>query len=146
MADLKELAIAKWRLSKWIFALDCDKKLAAESSLRTIDEFLFEQGITIIDLTGKQYDSGLAVEIIYCESENTNSEKTLITEMISPIILENGTVVKSGQVVISQSFKFEKKSPSPKKSYVKKETITKNKAEKKPSKSSSKKLKEEQNG
>ena len=61
MSNIKEVAIAYWRLQKWIASVDVDRKIAAESSLRTLKDFLKENDVEVIDLTGKQYDPGLSV-------------------------------------------------------------------------------------
>ena len=39
MSNIKEVAIAYWRLQKWIASVDVDRKIAAESSLRTLKIF-----------------------------------------------------------------------------------------------------------
>ncbi len=112
MADIKSLAVAKWRLQKWLEHTDVPKKLPAESSLRAIEEYLNENDVTILDLSGQEYDSGLAVDVAFCENEKDRSRKKpcIITEMLSPVIMINGEVAKRGQVVISK--------PAPKKSSV----------------------------
>lgn len=113
MADLKSLAVAKWRLEKWLENAEVEKKLPAESSLRVIDEYLTEQNITIVDLTGYEYDPGLAVDVVCVEAPKSRSRKpSMITEMLSPIVLINGEVSLRGQVIISKPFSVKKKIPS----------------------------------
>lgn len=104
MADMIELAIAYWRLSKWIDECDSSRKLPAQSSLRIISEFLCSQGISITDMTGTKYDPGFCIEIIHIEKPDLRTDTPLITEMLCPIIMKNGTVVRTGQAVLSNSY------------------------------------------
>jgi len=102
--NLKEAAIAYWRLQKWVSSVDVDRKIAAESSLRTLKDFLKENDVEVIDLSGKQYDPGLSVEVLFFEDEDTDSENIpTIVEMIQPIIIQKGSVIEFGQVVIAKN-------------------------------------------
>ena len=104
MNKIIDLSIAYWRLEKWVCAVSVERKMAAESSLRTIKEFLDENKVTVIDLTGQPYDQGLSVEVMYYEDEDSEDDKTpVITEMMSPIIIQDGNVIKFGQVVIAKN-------------------------------------------
>lgn len=104
MNKIIDLSIAYWRLEKWVCAAPVERKMAAESSLRTIREFLDENKVKVIDLTGQPYDQGLSVEVMYYEDEDSEDDKTpVITEMMSPIIIQDGNVIKFGQVVIAKN-------------------------------------------
>ena len=61
-------------------------------------------------MTGQEYDSGLAVEVVFCENPDDISDNTppIILEMLAPVVLKNGEVVSSGQVVISKPFNIQK--------------------------------------
>lgn len=102
MEKIKDVAIAFWRLEKWINTANVDKKAAAESSLRSIKRFLDENSIEIEDLTGETYDSGLAVEIVYSEDDDGSNPDGVakITQMVKPIILQSGSVIQFGQAII----------------------------------------------
>ena len=39
-ADIKELAVAAWRLEKWLDNLVADRKMAAKSALRSIKKYI----------------------------------------------------------------------------------------------------------
>ena len=39
-ADIKELAVAAWRLEKWLDNLVVDRKMAAKSALRSIKKYI----------------------------------------------------------------------------------------------------------
>jgi len=115
MSDIKSLAVAKWRLEKWLDKADIDKKLPAESSIRVISEYLEEQGIKIIDPSGQEYDTGLAVDVVCVEDTESKSRKpSVITEVMAPIVLENDEVISRGQVVISKPYTVRKKPVKPK--------------------------------
>lgn len=76
MNNIIDLAIAYWRLEKWVAAAPVERKMAAESSLRIFQEFLDENKLKVIDLTGQPYDQGLSVEIMYYEDEDSDDDKT----------------------------------------------------------------------
>jgi len=147
MTDLKELAVAYWRLKKWVIECNAEKKLPAESSLRVIEEFLCENKITALDLTNQIYDAGLAVEIIYCENPDATCTNPIITEMLRPIILQDGVVILIGQIVISQPLMItENKTKANTKKSTTKASTKKDEVPKKPRKASSKKKEDDKNG
>lgn len=106
MGKIIDLSIAYWRLNKWVESAPIERKIAAENSLRTIKSYLDENNITVVDLTGQPYDPGLSVDIVYNENEDSSSENNLlVSEMMSPIIIQDGTVIQFGQVVVSNKTK-----------------------------------------
>ncbi len=110
MSDIKSLAVAKWRLEKWLKKADVDKKLPAESSIRVIGEYLDEQGIRIIDPLEQEYDAGLAVDVICVDNPACKSRRpSVITEVMAPIVIEHDEVISRGQVVISKPYTVKKK-------------------------------------
>ena len=102
MRDIKDVAVACWRLEKWVDKTNVEKKMAAKSALRILNEYLLENGIEIRDLTGERFSSGLSVEVIGNESEETDAEKLIIRETIKPVLLENGSVIQAGQVILAK--------------------------------------------
>ena len=103
MSNIKEVAIACWRLQKWLSSVDVERKIAAESSLRALKDFLSVNNVEVVDLTGEQYDPGLSVEVLFFEDEDSDSENIpTIIEMTQPIIIQNSTVIEFGQVVIAK--------------------------------------------
>ena len=90
-ADIKELAVATWRLEKWVDNLNCERKMAAKSALRSIKKYLTVSGIEIRDPMGSKFDPGLAVEVVNNESEDADNEDDLIIiETLSPYLYQNG--------------------------------------------------------
>jgi hypothetical protein len=104
LAALIELAIESWRLEQWLAAVPPEK---ADSKLRHIarrfQKFLSERELAALDLTGQKYQPGMAVEVIEAlEDRSLGEHEKLIAEMVEPIILWRGQVVKFGQIVIRQ--------------------------------------------
>ena len=103
MNNIIDLAVAYWRLEKWVANATVEKKMAANSSLRTMKRFLDANGIEIRDLTGQAFDYGMNLKVIHSDMpENDPTAKPIISEMIKPMVLQNGSV-------ISMPFKNESK-------------------------------------
>lgn len=111
--DLSELAVATWRLEKWISAVEVERKMAAKSSLRAIKGFLEKCSVEYHDITGSQFDYGLAVSVINNESDEQDEEKLIISEMVKPIILFQGTVIQHGQVILGKKADAPEETVSP---------------------------------
>lgn len=105
MADITEIAVAAWRLEKWLDNVNVERKMAAKSALRAIKKYLSENNIEVIDLTGSKFDVGLAVSVVNNESDETDEDKLIISEMVKPIIKENGAVIQYGQVILGDEVK-----------------------------------------
>jgi hypothetical protein len=101
VTQIKDVAVAAWRLEKWLAVAVVEKKMPARSAIRTIKSFLLENGVEVQDLTGTKFDSGLNVDVINNEAPDASDEDLVITEMIKPIVLQNGAVVSRGSVIIS---------------------------------------------
>jgi hypothetical protein len=104
LASLIELAIESWRLDAWIAALPPEK---AASKLRHVarrlQKFLSERELSALDLTGRNYEPGMSLEVLEAlEDERLGEHESLIDEMVEPIILWRGRVVKYGRVVVRQ--------------------------------------------
>lgn len=111
-ADIKELAVATWRLEKWVDNLNYDRKMAAKSALRSIKKFLSASGIEIRDPLGSKFDPGLAVEVVNNESEETSNEEDLIIiETLSPYLYQNGELIQHARVIIGTALKENRESP-----------------------------------
>ena len=105
MADITEIAVAAWRLEKWLDNVNVERKMAAKSALRSIKKYLQEKEIEVVDLTGAKFDVGLAITVVNNESEETDEDKLLIREMVKPIIKEKGAVIQYGQVILGDEVK-----------------------------------------
>lgn len=101
---LIELAIESWRLEDWLAGLPPEK---AASKLRHVarrlQKFLIERELSALDLTGRKYEPGMAVEVLeVLADENLRAGEKLIVEMVAPIVSWRGRVVRHGQIVIGQ--------------------------------------------
>lgn len=105
MADITEIAVAAWRLEKWLDNVNVERKMAAKSALRSIKRYLQQNEIEVMDLTGSQFDVGLAVSVVNNESDETDEDKLIIREMVKPIIKERGAVIQYGQVILGDEVK-----------------------------------------
>lgn len=101
---LVELAIEQWRLERWIAQSELGASGApARYAIRRIGEFLKQQGVETVDLTGQRYEPGLALEVLGTVAQtNLSQEATLIHETVAPICLVHGKVVQHGQVIIAK--------------------------------------------
>ncbi|HEY0100660.1 MAG TPA: hypothetical protein VGB76_17065 [Pyrinomonadaceae bacterium] len=102
--SLVELAIESWRLEQWLAGLPPEKGASKLRHIaRRLQKFLTERELAALDVTGQKYEPGMAVEVLeVLTGENLRAEEKLIVEMVSPIILWRGRVVRHGQIVVGQ--------------------------------------------
>ena len=99
-ADIKELAIAAWRLEKWLNNLNSDRKMAAKSALRSIKKYITASGVEVKDPVGSKFDPGLAVEVVNNEAEDVPEEELIIIETLAPYVYQDGELVQHARVII----------------------------------------------
>lgn len=104
-ADIRELAIAAWRLEKWLDNLKAERKVAAKSALRSIKKYIADSGVEIKDPLGSRFDPGLAVEVLNNEAEDTPEEDLIIIETVSPYVYLNGELIQHARVIIGAEVK-----------------------------------------
>jgi hypothetical protein len=102
LASLVELAIEGWRLDGWLAALPPETVASKLRHVaRRLQKFLSERELSVLDLTGKRYEPGMSVEVLEAvEDERLGAHERMIDEMVEPIILWRGRVVKYGRVVV----------------------------------------------
>jgi hypothetical protein len=102
---LVELAIESWRLEHWLAGLPPEKVASKLRHVaRRLQKFLTERELAALDLTGQKYEPGMAVEVLeVLTDESLRAREKLIAEMVAPIILWRGRVVRHGQIVIGQA-------------------------------------------
>ena len=108
-ADISELAVATWRLEKWLEKLNSDRKMAARSSLRLIKKYLADSEVEIKDPTGAKFDPGLALEVVNNEAEEVDENQLKIIETIIPYVYQRGNLIQRAKVIIGINDKNEMK-------------------------------------
>lgn len=103
------LAIEVWRL--WHTAKKMkghENAINLSYSVGKMRQLLERQGCSFIDLTGKIYDAGMAVDVIDTEGDCAGKVMDLfIKEMVAPIILFGDTILIHGQVILERRAKTE---------------------------------------
>lgn len=104
LSSLAELAVEWWRLDRWANGAH-DSAPHARHVARRLGKFLSEHGLEVLDITGRAYEPGLAVEVVDAfDDARLPTGSQLIDETVAPIVLLRGTVVRHGQVVIRRNF------------------------------------------
>lgn len=104
-ADIKELAVAAWRLEKWLNNLNADRKMAAKSALRSIKKYISASGVEVKDPLGSKFDPGLAVEVVNSEAEEAPEEELIIVETLAPYVYQDGELIQYARVIIGTAVK-----------------------------------------
>jgi hypothetical protein len=104
LASLIELAIEGWRLDGWLAAQPPDRVAPKLRHVaRRLQKFLHERELSVLDLAGRRYEPGMSVEVLEAVADDRlGKDERLIDEMVEPIILWRGRVVKYGRVVVRQ--------------------------------------------
>jgi hypothetical protein len=106
--NIAELAVAAWRLERWLDNLNAERKMAAKKSLREIKKYIEALEIEIVDPLGWRFDPGLAVEVVNNEAEDVAEEELIIVQTNSPIIKQAGAVIQYGKIILGQDIKEQK--------------------------------------
>jgi len=102
LSALAELAIDSWRLQRWALASGFEKdRVVARQASRTLMNFLAALGVETRDLAGQPYDPGLAVDVV--DSEGDAGAPARIEVMLTPIVLRNGQLIRTGQVAVRRA-------------------------------------------
>jgi len=105
MASLIDLAVDAWRLECWLSGLDGGQSAAPGRFVaRQINAFLHRFELETVDLTGQRYEPGLAVELLgNVQDETVPADVVIVDEMVTPLCLWRGKVVRLGQLVTRSS-------------------------------------------
>ena len=96
------LALEIWRMWSSVKS-DSPNSGGQHDSVRKLMEVMEEAGCKFVDLTGQAYDAGLAVDILDTEVDRDQLVSALIVkEMVSPVVIWQGSVVHFGQVIVSK--------------------------------------------
>ncbi len=109
--SLVDLALETWRFRQTaercllgMNPLDAERfSNGFEWYLRTVQVVLNEAGLSVVDLTGKPYDQGMAVTPLNLEDFYMEADLPLtVAQMVEPIIIENGSVRRVGSVLLRE--------------------------------------------
>ena len=103
LSSLAELAVECWRLERWAGGEEVNAPQARRVA-RRLGKFLSDNGLEVLDMTGRAYEPGLAVEVLDAYNDSTLAPGAqVVDETVSPIVLWRGSVVRHGQVVVKTS-------------------------------------------
>jgi hypothetical protein len=104
LSSLAELAVEWWRLERWAGAAE-ESSPQARHAARRLGRFLSEHGLEVLDVTGRPFEPGLAVEVLDAfEDETLPAGSQVVDETVAPVVLYQGAVVRHGQVVVRRNF------------------------------------------
>jgi hypothetical protein len=105
LSSLVELAVEWWRLDRWANGPRADGEAAhARHVARRLGKFLDERGLSVLDLTGRPHDDGLAAEVLdVIHDAGLPRGSALVDETVSPLVLWRGAVVRHGHVIIRRN-------------------------------------------
>jgi hypothetical protein len=92
-------------LGQYIESLgDKPEAVSLRYSLRQLSRVLDELEVTIIDLTGSPYDSGMIQEVVeVIDDVALAAGKQLIAETISPTVTVKRSIAQTGQITLRRS-------------------------------------------
>ena len=100
LSSLAELAVEWWRLERWAGGSE-ESSPQARHAARRLGRFLSEQGLEVLDVTGRPYEPGLAVEVLDAfEDARLPQGSQVVDETVAPVVLYHGSVVRHGQVIV----------------------------------------------
>jgi hypothetical protein len=103
LSSLAELAVEWWRLERWAGAAE-DSSPQARHAARRLGRFLNEHGLEVLDVTGRAYEPGLAVEVLDAfEDAGLPAGSQVVDETVAPVVLYRGAVVRHGQVIVRRN-------------------------------------------
>ncbi len=103
LSSLAELAVEWWRLGRWA-GEGLDSSPQARHVARRLGKFLGELGLEVLDVTGREYEPGLAVEVLDAfEDTRLPVGSQVIDETVAPVVLFRGAVVRHGQIILRRN-------------------------------------------
>ena len=103
LSSLAELAVECWRLERWA-GDPSESPPQARHVARRMKSFLGAHGLEVIDVTGRAYEPGLAVEVLDAfEDPRLPAGSQVVDETVEPVVLHRGAVVRHGQVIVRRN-------------------------------------------
>ena len=103
LSSLTDLAVEWWRLERWAGAAD-ESSPQARHAARRLGRFLADHGLEVLDVTGRPYEPGLAVEVLDAfEDARLPQGSQVVDETVAPVVLYRGAVIRHGQVIVRRN-------------------------------------------
>lgn len=103
LSALAELAVEWWRLDRWANGAE-GAGAHARHVARRLAKFLSDHGLEVLDVAGRAYEPGLAVEVLDAiRDARLPAGSQVVDETVAPVVLFRGTVVRHGQVVVRKN-------------------------------------------
>lgn len=96
---LADMAVEVWRLRAWCSTRDDAETIAVRHATGRLERWLSSHGVESIDMTGQPYEAGLSVQVVDTIHSETPTGPPHVAEMVAPLILWNGHVIRDGLVV-----------------------------------------------
>jgi hypothetical protein len=98
-----KFAIEIWRIRNLIEPIQESKFSIIRHSVLNVFYLLEKEGISFVELKNQKYDAGMAIEVIDVEENPKRLEgSSIIKEVIEPLILLNGQIIKQGRVILEK--------------------------------------------
>lgn len=102
LSSLAELAVEWWRLGRRADPEETSPQ--ARHVARRLGKFLSDLGLEVLDVTGRAYEPGLAVEVLDAfDDPRLPAGSEVIAETVAPVVLFRGAVVRHGQVIVRRN-------------------------------------------
>lgn len=102
LSALAELAVEWWRLGRRAGPEEGSPQ--ARHAARRLGKFLTDLGLEVLDVTGRAYEPGLAVEVLDAfEDARLAAGAQVVDETVAPVVLFRGAVVRHGQVIVKRN-------------------------------------------
>lgn len=103
LSSLADLAVEWWRLERWAVGSE-ESSPQARHAARRLGRFLSEHGLEVLDVTGRPYEPGLAVEVLDAFADPSLPRGSqVVDETVAPVVLFRGAVVRHGQVIVRRN-------------------------------------------
>lgn len=98
---LVDLAIYTWRLDTWLAQQTLTSATVPRYVVRGLNKFLDQCNVSALDITGTEFDPGLACDVVdSIEVDTLPPGSSIIGETVSPIVNINGKLARHGQIVL----------------------------------------------
>ncbi len=99
---LVDLAIYTWRLDAWLSQQpNASSSTVPRYVIRGLNKFLDQCNVCALDITGTEFDAGLACDVVdSVEVDTLPPGASIIGETVSPIVNVNGKLARHGQIVL----------------------------------------------